>query len=298
MAYDRLDVEPVLAVDAAADIRDRDHAAAELADESREPRPDVSESLDGDGGIREVDAEILRRLLEAEDAAAARRGFASERPAELDRLSGHDCRRVAVSRRVGVHHPGHRLRIRIHVGRGDVAVRPEDVADLLREAPGQALLLADAHRSRVALDAALRASERDVHEGRLPRHERRKRADLVDIGIGVVADAALVRTARGVVLDAIAGEDVEPAVVHSNGDLNSDLAVCRAEDFPHLVREPDVVGRAVEEEVDGLGRVELVLGRRRGRGRRRRRAGLGGHGGLAHGPASAGASLGRSQPGK
>ena len=57
---------------------------------------------------------------------------------------------------------------------------------------------------RIAGHAALRAAERDVDEGALPGHPHRQRADVVEVGLRVVSQAALGRSARDVVLDAVA----------------------------------------------------------------------------------------------
>jgi hypothetical protein len=73
----------------------------------------------------------------------------------------------------------------------------------------------------------------------------------------VVANASLIGAAGGVVLNAVAGEDLEVPVVHANRDLHGQLAVRGAEDRAHLVLGTVVVGRAVEEVVDRLERVQL-----------------------------------------
>ena len=141
--------------------------------------------------------ERRRGLAEAEHDAAPGRRLAPERSAERDRLAGDDRRRVAVELAVLVHHPGHHLGVRVDVGRGDVARRPEHLLDLVDERPRDALR---ARRRlscvRVAVDAALRAAERDADDRGLPRHERGERAHLVEVDLRVVADAALVRPAR------------------------------------------------------------------------------------------------------
>ena len=53
-------------------------------------------------------------------------------------------------------------------------------------------------------DAALRAAERHVDERALPGHPHGQRADVVEVGARVEAQAALGRTAGDVVLDAVA----------------------------------------------------------------------------------------------
>ena len=103
-----------------------------------------------------------------------------------------------------------------------------------------------------AVDAALGAPERDVGNGRLPGHQRGERADLVDVHLRVEPDAALVRAAGAVVLDPVAGEDVDLAVRALDRDLDRDLAVRGPEDDANVVRQLQVVGRLVEVVADDL----------------------------------------------
>ena len=210
--------------------------------------------MDRDARALERYSRPLRVLDRREDDAAAGRSLASERPAELHGLAGDARRVVTVALAELVHHPRHRLRVRVHVRRGDVAVDAEDV----RDHPREAALLRLAHQVRLTLDATLRAAERKVGDRRLPRHQRGERAHLVDVGLRVVTDAALVRAARAVVLHAVAVEHHEPAVVHANGNLNRQLAVTAAQHVPHLVVEADAVGCSIEEVRDGLMRCKRV----------------------------------------
>ena len=115
-----------------------------------------------------------------------------------------------------------------------------------------------------AVDAALGAAEGDAGDRGLPGHQRGERADLVDVDLGVEADAALVGAAGAVVLDPVAGEDVDLAVGELDRDLDGDLAVGGPEDDPEVVGEPEVVGGDVEVvaddvEVRDLGRLRLVF---------------------------------------
>src|SRR5512143_735849 len=71
-----------------------------------------------------------------------------------------------------------------------------------RTQPRQICSCARAQVVRIADDAALRATERDVDDGALPRHPHRERADRVDGFLRVEADAALARSAGVVVLHA------------------------------------------------------------------------------------------------
>ena len=66
----------------------------------------------------------------------------------------------------------------------------------------------------------------------------------------VVADAALGRTAAEVVLDAIAGEDLDAAVVHLHREVDDELAPRLAEDLAQSGIEVEPLG----------GEIELLLG--------------------------------------
>ena len=99
------------------------------------------------------------------------------------------------------------------------------LVDAVDEAPRQPLQLALAEFLDVHRDAALGAAVGEAGEGRLPRHERGEGADLVEVDVRGVAQAALVRAASVVVLDAVALEDPDRAVVELQRDLDRDGAV-------------------------------------------------------------------------
>ena len=66
----------------------------------------------------------------------------------------------------------------------------------------------------------------------------------------MVADAALGRAAAEVVLDAIAGEDLDAAVVHLHREVDDELAARLAQDLAQPGIEVEALG----------GEVELCLG--------------------------------------
>ncbi len=72
-------------------------------------------------------------------------------------------------------------------------------------------------------DAALGAAVGKVRERALPGHPHRECLDLVDVGRGVEAQTALGRTAGDVVLDAVALEHANAAVVHLHRETNDQL---------------------------------------------------------------------------
>ena len=148
--------------------------------------------------------------------------------------------------RVGVHHPRHDLLVGVDVGRRDVFLRPDGVDDLGDVAAGQRFELAPRHLGRVADDAALAAAERDVRDRAFPRHPRRERGDFVERDAGVIADAALRRAERDVVLHAIAGEHLDLAVVHLDRTRDDDLPLGMGQDLPDAGVEVEDAGGSVE----------------------------------------------------
>ncbi len=66
--------------------------------------------------------------------------------------------------------------------------------------------------------------------GRLPRHHRRERLDVVERDLRVVAHPALERAEQVVVLDAVALEEPHFAAVHADGEVDDELVLRLAED--------------------------------------------------------------------
>ena len=85
-----------------------------------------------------------------------------------------------------------------------------------------------------------------VRDGALPGHPRRERGDFVEGHAGVIADAPLRRPERDVVLDAVAGEDLNLAVVHLDRAGHDDLTLGMGEDLPDAGVEAEEARRPVE----------------------------------------------------
>jgi hypothetical protein len=85
-----------------------------------------------------------------------------------------------------------------------------------------------------------------VRDSAFPRHPRGERRDFVERHAGVVADAALRRSERDVVLDAVAGEHFDLAVVHLHRARHDDLALRMREDLPDARIEAEDARGAVE----------------------------------------------------
>ena len=106
-----------------------------LGQQPREVAPDVAEALDRDPGVREAASLLLQRGADAVEDAARGRLVPADRAADRERLAGDDAEHgVADVHRVRVEDPGHHLRVRADVGRGDVLLRPDLVDDLGRVA--------------------------------------------------------------------------------------------------------------------------------------------------------------------
>ena len=116
-------------------------------------------------------AEAAQSLI-GDDHASAAGGFAAPaRSAQVDGLArDHGGLRVAGVHRVGVHDPGHGLLIGVHVGSGDVDLRPDEIEQLGGIAARDALQLAGREQIGIADHAALAAAERDVDHRAFPGH--------------------------------------------------------------------------------------------------------------------------------
>ena len=99
---------------------------------------------------------------------------------------------------------------------------------------------------RIAGHAALRATERHLHEGALPGHPHGQGAHVIEISLRVVSQAALRRPTRIVVLDAVAGEHLDRATVEADREVHRQLALARGQDAAHAGLDGEVVGGAME----------------------------------------------------
>ena len=140
----------------------------------------------------------------------------------------------------------------VHVGRGDVAVGADHVADLGGEASGQALELARDERLGSHVTPPLAPPYGILTHAHFQVIRMARARTLVQVGLRVKAHAALGRAAGHVVPDAIAGEDAARAIVQLHREVHGDLALGVAQHLAH--------GRAQVELVGGA--VVLVLGDR------------------------------------
>ena len=153
---------------------------------------------------------------------------------------------------VGVHRPRHDLRVRSHVGGGDVVVWPDIGPQGVDEAPRDALDLRARRGAGIELDAAFGSAKRQAHQRALPGHQRRERLQLVERGLLVVAKPPLVGPEYVRVLDAVALEEAVAAVVHLHGEVDDDLVLRLPEDGRDVLWGLDQLTGAVEVALDHL----------------------------------------------
>ena len=174
-------------------------------------------------------------------------------PPTATRLAGDRAREVvALGHRQRVHQPGHHATVGVDVRGGHVAVGSEQGADLERVPAGQPLELVEGERRRVAPNAALGPSEGQVEDRGLERHRAGERLHLVDVDVGVEADAALAGTAGRVVVDPPPREHLDRAVVHADGHRDLEHPFGRAQEPMYVGVEPGELRSIVESVEHGL----------------------------------------------
>ena len=229
-----------------------DHLGAELLHDPGCPRADVAEALDDEARVGRAHAEVRRRLAKHVDAAAARGRLAAVGPLEGDRLAGEIAGVWPWSLPYSSIIQAITWALVLTSGAGMSRVGPRIFSTLSMNERVIFCTLGALELVGGAVDAALGAAERDAGDGGLPGHQRGQRADLVDVDLGVEADAALVRAPGAVVLDAVAGEDVDLAVGELDRDLHGDLAVRRPEDDAQVVRKLEAVAGDLEVVADDV----------------------------------------------
>jgi hypothetical protein len=241
------------------DIGDGHDPRPGLVEQPRGCRADVPETLDRHAGAIELEAGPPGSLGDDVNDALAGGVGAAGGTADRQRLPGHDAgHRVAAVHGHRVHDPGHRLRVRSDVRRGNVRFGTDDPLELRGKSPGQRLELRAAELMWVDGHAALGPAEGHVDEGALPGHPHRQRADVVEIGLGVEAEAALGRTSGHVVLNAVAGEHLDRAVVALDGKANRQLTLGHPKHGPDPGVECEVIRGGVELGQGGRKRASAV----------------------------------------
>ena len=142
-----MDVDAVGIGEAAFFFGDADDLVAVLHHQAGGVRADIAEALNDDAAAIDGHVEVAQALVADHHHAAPGSLNTAARAADVERLAGDDAGDGAAHvHGVGVHDPGHGLLVGIHVGRGNVFFRPDEVDDLRGVAPGHALEFALAHQ--------------------------------------------------------------------------------------------------------------------------------------------------------
>ena len=168
---------------------------------------------------------LLSRLV-ADDHQAASGSFnAPVRPAQFERLAGHNRRDgMAHMHGIGIHDPGHDLLVGVDVGTGNIFFRPQQLHQFRRVPSGEALQFTLGHLVRIANHSPGRAAERDIHHRAFPRHPTGQRASFVKSDVGGITNAALGRPAIDRVLHPESGKYLQAPVVQLYRDMHDNFA--------------------------------------------------------------------------
>ncbi len=207
----------------------------------------ISKAFDGGDGPGRIDLQVSERFTHSVNDAVACGFGPALGAATADRFAGEHARGVLTDKTgIFIHHPAH------HLGRGSDIRRRDIVAgtDVLphgaHPAAADLFLLDSGERGRVADHAALAAAEGDIGNRAFPCHPGGKSPHCIEGLVGGEADAALVGSARVIVLDAESLEDTHRTIVHADGDAKGIFPHGPAQDFAHAGVEVEHFSDLVE----------------------------------------------------
>ncbi len=140
----RLELQTIAVVDPATRVRYSHHfQAKQLGAKFVGERAGVAVALNGCGGALQLDPQNLAGLPQAIDPAAGGGVATAGRSAECQGFAGDDSKLVVpLQEGVFVDHPGHDLRVRVHVWSGHVLLETDDPAYLANVGAAQPFELA------------------------------------------------------------------------------------------------------------------------------------------------------------
>jgi len=128
-----------------------------------------------------------------------------------------------------IHQPGHGLGICSEIGRWNITLGAEHVGKFPRPSANELLFLERRELRSINRDAAFGTAEGNIEERRLPCHQTRKCADVVEVDVLVEPNPTLPWAARTRVLDSVSGQDVHVVVKTAHRDRYYDLALALTE---------------------------------------------------------------------
>ena len=128
----------------------------------RSARANLSKSLYDDTDAAQAFPDILHEFRDDQHHTATGGISTTGAAAELFRFSCDTSGRKSIPRTVFVENPAHDPCVRVHIGRGYILHGAEYVVEIRDILSRHALQFAIRHPERIAVDAALGASERDI----------------------------------------------------------------------------------------------------------------------------------------
>ena len=232
-----------------------------LSEQARGSGASIAETLNGNGRATQRNLLHLARFFDDVEQAAGGGLAAALRTPDRNGFAGDDAMGgMADGHGIGVHDPGHGLRVGVNIRRGNVHGRSDDRQNFAGVTARHAFELTLGHALGIANHAALGASEGHVDGGGFPGHPSRQRFYFIERDVGVIADAALAWPARHVVLHAEAGKHLNLAIVHLRRQGNFQHALGSAQNLPQAGIELQEFRCHVELNLRDAKRIQVLAG--------------------------------------
>ncbi len=230
------DVEPLLVIETAGDIAHRNDTGSFLFHDEGSVHPDIPKSLNRDRGAINGELEMPKCFQCDIHDPSSRRFFPAQAAADRQGFPCHHTGDgVADLLAVGVHHPGHNLCVRPDIGCGYILIGADQGENLRGVASGQPLKFRVGQLFRRDGHASLGPAVGQPGQSAFPRHPHGECGDLAEVDVGMVADTAFGRAARGVMLHAVSGEDLDVIVIHPDGNADDERTLGLFEPLAQVV---------------------------------------------------------------
>src|SRR6185312_1373454 len=257
-----VNVDALRVVKAAVVLRNSDYLITGVRHELGGVGADVAKTLHNDAAVFPGHIELADRLITVDHHAASSGLATAARSAHIDRLPSDDgSDRLAHVHGIGIHHPGHGLLVGVYVRGGNVFFRAKEFNQLSGVAAGKPFQFSNRKLLRINDDAAFGATKRNIDDCAFPRHPACQGANFIKSNVRRIAHAALSGTAGDGVLNTESGVDLQPAIVHCNGDMNNNFAVRITENFPEAFIKVELLGGKIKTSCLGLPGVQLMFQR-------------------------------------
>ena len=205
---------------------------------------DVSEALDGGAALLRLDIDSLEQFHRESSNTAPGGFFTPACAVLLHGFAGDDRRIEPMVFFPLVAEPRHHFVIGSHVGIGT-----DDLVDLVHERTRHALHLPFRQCFWIDTDATFRAAVGEIHNSGFPCHQRCECADFVEIHRWVVTQPTFHRSTSIVVLNAIAEDRFDPAIIPFKGDLDRHFPFGCRQQLTHPIGHLHLISRLTEIQV-------------------------------------------------